>query len=83
VSLEWLNTSPISVVNDLSLECLHQYFILHQPHTPELDKIINELISIEDTTNIREEEWKNNIRREELRVRLNNFKIILITRHRC
>jgi hypothetical protein len=81
--LEWLNASPISVVGDVSSECFHQYFILHQQHTPELDKIINELISIKDTTTLREEEWKNYLRREELRVQLNDFKVIWVTRHRC
>jgi hypothetical protein len=72
--LVWLNTSPIKVIFDTSDDCLHQYFILHQKNNTEIDKIINELMSLSDT---------NSLRQQELEFKLKAFKIISIKRHRC
>lgn len=71
--LEWLNKSPAKVIMDKSEACLHQYFILYET-SPEISKIIDELMPLKNS---------DPSSRETLRLKLNDFKIIYIIRHRC
>jgi hypothetical protein len=71
--LEWLKKSPTKVITDTSEECLHQYFILYETN-PEINKIIEEILQIRNL---------DDTKRNTLGSRLNDFKIIYITRHRC